>query len=142
MIFKSCFKFSSVRNPWARAVSLYYRSEGMQVKDKMSFEKFCMKHEYASDTCQNPTLHKNQSDWHEDENGKNLMDFVFKIEDLTNALNEIREISNGKVKLQAINRNKNPNSPSREYQEVYDSKTKNLIAKRFEKDIDLFKYTF
>jgi len=141
-IFEQCFKFSSVRNPWSRAVSLYFRSEGMQMKDKMTFEEFCKQHEYASDTCQNPTLHKNQADWHEDENGNNLMDYVFRIEDFTSEVNVIKEKSNGKVKLQAFSRNKNPNSLSRQYREIYNLNTKNLIAKRFEKDIDLFKYTF
>ena len=58
--FNKMFKFSLVRNPWARVVSLYFRREGLQLSEKMSFIEFCEKIKYASDTCKQPSLHKNQ----------------------------------------------------------------------------------
>lgn len=33
----------------ARAVSLYYINEGTQLKDKISFKKFCENHIYANE---------------------------------------------------------------------------------------------
>ncbi|MEL7401555.1 MAG: sulfotransferase family 2 domain-containing protein, partial [Pseudomonadota bacterium] len=54
-IFKRYFKFASVRNPWARVVSLYKRREGVKVSDRMDFEVFCEGFKYASDTCSHPT---------------------------------------------------------------------------------------
>jgi len=141
-IFNDCFKFSTVRNPWARAVSLYYRSEGMQLSNRMTFQEFCKQHSFASDTCQNPTLHRNQYDWHCDEKGNNLMDYVFKIEEFDQAISTLYERTNGKINLKPIQRNNNPKSPSKQYQAMYNEQTKKLIANRFEKDIDLFKYTF
>jgi len=141
-IFARFFKFSSVRNPWARAVSLYFRREGVKVKKDISFETFCEKHLYASDTCRNPTLHKNQLDWLVDENGTIIMDYVYKVEDFQEAIKEISERTNGRIQLKYKEANTNDRSKSRTYHDMYTDRTRQLIAKRFEKDIDFFKYTF
>jgi hypothetical protein len=141
-VFDNCFKFSAVRNPWARAVSLFYRREGVQLKDKISFEDFCEKHLYASDTCRYPSLHKNQLDWLCDEKGRCIMDYVYKIEDFETAIKEIEERTNGRLRLANSASNTNPNSLSRSHRELYSDRTRKIIAERFEKDIDFFKYTF
>jgi sulfotransferase famil protein len=141
-VFNNFFKFSSVRNPWARAVSLYSRREGIQSRDKLTFEEFCDKHHYASDTCGHPTLHKNQIDWLCDENGQCIMDYVYKLESFSEAIKEIEDRTDGRVKLENINANKNPNSPSHKYRDFHTDKTRRIIAERFQKDIDYFKYTF
>ncbi len=139
-IFESFFKFSAVRNPWSRAVSLYFRREGIQLRDKMTFEEFCENHLYASDTCRQPTLHRNQYDWISDQNGEILIDYVYKLEDIENAISDISNMTNGRLQLKNMNRNQNP--ISNDYKNLYNDKTRKLIEKRFEKDIDYFKYTF
>jgi hypothetical protein len=141
-VFDTFFKFSAVRNPWARALSLYSRLEGVRVKGKISFEDFCKNHLYASDTCKQPTLHQNQLDWLCDENGKCIMDYVYKLENFNQAIKEIAELTDGRLRLKKKDANRNPNSHSRSYREVYTEETRKLIARRFEKDIDYFKYTF
>jgi len=141
-VFDTFFKFSAVRNPWARAVSLYFRQEGVQVRDRISFEAFCDKHLYASDTCCQPTLHKNQIDWLCDENGRNIMDYVYKLEDFAMAVKEINERTGGRLQIAHKVENKNPVSLSHSYRELYSDKTKRIIGERFQKDIDCFKYTF
>ena len=141
-VFDSFFKFSAVRNPWARAVSLYSRREGVQTRDKISFEEFCKNHLHASDTCRHPTLHQNQLDWLCDENGQCIMNYVYRLEDFDEAIKKIAERTNGRVQLERKNANRNPNSKSRSYRDFYTEETRKLIAKRFEKDIDKFKYTF
>lgn len=141
-IFNSFFKFAAVRNPWARAVSLYHRREGISTKDKMSFDTFCESHLFASDTCSHPTLHRNQLDWLCDTDGTILMDYIYKVEEFEKAIVEIEKNTNGRLVLNNIQLNVNPSSKSKSYQSYYTSNTKELIANRFEKDIDYFKYTF
>ena len=141
-VFYAFFKFSAVRNPWARAVSLYSRREGVRTHGQISFEEFCEKHLYASDTCRHPTLHHNQLDWLCDENGQCIMDYIYKVEDFNNAISEIADRTDGRIKLANKSKNVNPTSLSKKYREIYTEKTKKIIASRFEKDIDYFKYTF
>ncbi|MEL6453213.1 MAG: sulfotransferase family 2 domain-containing protein [Cyanobacteria bacterium J06623_5] len=141
-IFNSFFKFSSVRNPWARAVSLYFRTQGVQVSQKISFDDFCEGHHHASDTCLHPTLHQNQLDWLVDESGQVVLDYIYKLEDFSEAINEISKRTDGRIQLQNKTSNKNPKSNSSSYRDIYSDYTRRLIAKRFEKDIDFFEYTF
>ena len=131
-----------MRNPCARAVSLYSRREGVRTHKQISFEEFCEKHFYASDTCRHPTLHHNQFDWLCDEHGQCIMDYIYKIEDFDNAISEIADRTNGRIKLANKTENVNPTSLSKKYRERYTEKTKKIIASRFEKDIDYFRYTF
>ena len=70
------------------------------------------------------------------------MDYIYRLEDFDQAINEIAERTNGRVHLERKNANRNPNSDSRSYRDLYTEETRKLIAKRFEKDIDRFKYTF
>ena len=141
-VFDTFFKFSAVRNPWARAVSLYSRREGVKMKDKISFEDFCKNHIYASDTCRQPTLHHNQLDWLCDENGQCIMDYVYKLENFNQAIKDIAELTNGRLQLASKYANRNPDSLSGSYRDIYTEEARKMIAKRFEKDIDYFKYTF
>jgi hypothetical protein len=141
-VFARLFKFSAVRNPWARAVSLYSRREGVQMRGKISFDEFCKNLIYASDTCRHPTLHQNQLDWLCDDNGQCIMDYVYRLEDFEQAIKEIAERTDGRVHLESKSANRNPNSDSRSYRDLHTEETRKLIAKRFEKDIEYFKYTF
>lgn len=141
-IFDSFFKFSSVRNPWDRAVSLFLRGEGVQMRNKLSFDNFCEHHWYASDTCLHPTLHENQLDWLCDETGDCIMDYVYKIEEFEIAISEIEERTNGRVRLKYRKLNTNSKSGSKNYREFYSDRTCNMIAEKFKKDINFFRYTF
>jgi len=141
-MFESFFKFSAVRNPWDRAVSLYRRREGVSVSAGASCEQFCQHHLYASDTCFYPTLHQNQLDWLCDEEGGCIMDYVYKLEDFNEAVKEIEARTEGRVRREAKRANVNRDGEKKSYREYYTDETRTLIAARFEKDIDYFKFTF
>ena len=139
-IFKRMFKFGSVRNPWARVYSLYTRKEAIQCKQKISFSLFLKNIRFANDTCLHPLRTKNQIDWFLDNKGINLANYIYKLEDLNKAINEIKDLTNGRIILK--NKNLNVNNKANDYRKYYDEEGKNIVAKLFEKDIDYFKYHF
>jgi hypothetical protein len=140
--FQSFFKFSLVRNPWARAVSLYFRREGEPSSRKMDFEQFCEQHCYASDTCVHPTRLRHQSDWLVDESDHCLMDYVGKLESMGDAVREIRERTDGRICLHLEHSNKNPQSKAESYRDLYTDRSRKMILEHFEQDIERFKYSF
>jgi hypothetical protein len=70
------------------------------------------------------------------------MDFVYKVEDFEEAVKSIASLTNGRIVLRHQTSNKNPESKADTYRQMYNSHTKRLIATRFEKDIDFFKYSY
>jgi len=141
-IFRSFFKFASVRNPWARTVSLYKRREGVKVAKDMDFDTFCKQLRYSSDTCRHPTRMPDQLDWMTDENGELLVDYVLKLEDQENAVREINELTGGRLGLESRRLNSNPNSESESYRDLYSREARDHVAKAFQRDIEYFGYTF
>lgn len=140
--FEKYFKFTCVRNPWARAVSVYFREQGVQVSDKIDFRAFCENYKFSSETSIWPTRFKNQLDWLTDESGNNRMDYCIKVEELETALSEIRDLTSGRINLENLLLNKSKKSEGIDYRDMYDSQTMGLIAREFEQDIETFKYTF
>ena len=144
--FEKMFKFGSVRNPWARTYSLYTRKESMRTihqrdeKEKISFSEFVERIKFASDTCIHPLKMESQLEWFTDHDGNVLADYIYKLEEFDNAIDIIREETNGLINLKSFTRNK-VNEPYK-YRDVYSDKDKKIIAKLFEKDIDFFKYSF
>jgi len=141
-IFRSFFKFASVRNPWARTVSLYKRREGVQSDAGMGFDTFCEQLKYSSDTCRFPTRLTNQLDWLVDENGELLVDYVLKLEDQENGVREINERTDGRLDLKSLRLNSNPESSADSYRDMYSSAARKQVAQTFRRDIEFFGYEF
>ena len=70
------------------------------------------------------------------------MDYVYKLENFDEAIKEIEERTDGRIKIESRDANKNPKSRSQNYRELYTDITKKVIADRFQRDIDYFEYTF
>jgi hypothetical protein len=139
-LFNDYFKFAFVCNPWDRTVSLYERREGQQMAQQMTFEEFVHWIEYSSDTCLQPTRHKNQLDWLTDSDGKVAMDFIGRFERLDEDWQGICDRLNiGNKPLPHVN--KNPGQ-QKHYSESYTDKTRKIIADKFKVDIEYFGYEF
>ncbi|HEY2891185.1 MAG TPA: sulfotransferase family 2 domain-containing protein [Dongiaceae bacterium] len=137
--FQSYFKFGFVRNPWDRAVSLYQRKEGLQLRDKMSFEAFIEWMRFASSTCIHPVPHRYQLDWFVSPHGDVLADFIGKFENLeSDWANIARRLG---ITTPLTRQRVNPDR-RRDYAAYYTEKTRRIVAERFAVDIEYFGYSF
>jgi hypothetical protein len=136
--FETYFKFGFVRNPWDRVVSLYERNEGLQLKDKMPFEQFVDWIEYSSSTCIHSSPHRYQLDWFVDPHGNLLADFIGRFERLEEDWTFVAQKLGITEKLP--HRRANPRS--RHYTEYYNARTREVIARKFNVDIQRFGYEF
>ncbi|HTL54674.1 MAG TPA: sulfotransferase family protein [Candidatus Limnocylindrales bacterium] len=138
-LFNRYLKFGFVRNPWDRAVSLYERREGQQVRDKMTFEQFVTGLKYSSSTCIHPMPHRNQLDWFVDPDGRVLVDFIGRFENIEEDWAFIaRKLG---VQTQVPHLNLNP-ARTKPYTAYYTPRTRQIIGERFKEDIDYFGYEF
>ena len=137
-LFNSYFKFGFVRNPWDRVVSLYERTEPLQMKDKMSFDQFVDWIQYSSSTCIHSSPHRYQLDWFVDASGNMLTDFIGKFERLETDWAFVAQ----KLGIAEPLPHKRANPRSRHYTEYYNNRRREIIAKKFKVDIDNFGYEF
>ena len=137
--FRSYFKFGFVRNPWDRVVSLYFRTDGLQMKDKMTFDEFVDWIKYSSSTCIHPVPHTNQLDWLVDPHGNVLVDFIGKFENIQKDWELIADKHGLPMKLPHKNKSLNERNF---YTEYYSKKTKEIVESKFRVDIEFFDYTF
>lgn len=136
--FDSYFKFGFVRNPWDRVVSLYERTEALQLRNEMSFEQFVDWIQYSSATCVHSSPHRYQLDWFVDPNGNVLADFIGKFE----RLHEDWAFVAQKLSLNEKLPHRRANPRERHYTEYYSPRTRAIIAEKFKLDIERFGYEF
>ena len=72
-----------------------------------------------------------------DEDGKCLVAFIGKIENIEKDFEKICERIKIKAEIPHVNKSEHKN-----YREYYNEETKNLIAKHFAEDIEMFDYSF
>ncbi len=165
MQFKSYFKFSFVRNPWARLVSEYvYRNHAW----KYPFKDYIFKH-FPDPTWSDEYCHViPQYYFLYDDKGNRLVDFVGKFENLQKDFNEVcrlldipaRHLSHSnpsksffKLRSDAgfcdrLKRLRGRLSWSQKqntfdhYSKYYDAETKEYVAELYKKDIEAFSYEF
>ena len=155
------FKFTCVRNPWELVVSRYFyrlklieNAKGnSRVKNPdATFDEFVKNEEVYMNSFKSWVSPKSEAfkmyeegksygsqyDLISDSDGKILMDKIIRYEDFQNEIVELL-LSMGIFNNFEFHLNKSEHDDYRNY---YTAETRNIIANRFIKDIDYFKYTF
>lgn len=134
------FKFSFVRNPWDRMLSMYkFRIENnFQIDSNISFKKWLL--EVCPKQRENksfPPLWGPQLEWLEDKEGNILVDYIGRYERIKSDWEKICKKINKKLILPHLNK-----SNHLPYYKYYDKETKSLVEEWHQKDIAKFGYEF
>jgi hypothetical protein len=141
---KNYMSFAIVRNPFDRAVSMFQFAKENKLGDlynysnDIAFEDFCeiMEENHANNTKDFLGTHQ-QIEWL---NGAFQPNFILRFENLKNDFKEMLDACEIKhITADIPHENSSKRSDHKDY---YNSKTKKIIEKVFEKDIDTFKYLY
>lgn len=136
--YKSYYSFSVVRNPWDWQVSLYrfaLQTPGHHQYELIhslgSFEKYI---EWRC--CRERKL---QSDFICDRSGSLLVDDIIYFESIDDGFSRICRTLGVNAMLPKLNVS---NREGKSYRDYYSAHSRKMVAKYFEKDIDMFGYSF
>jgi len=135
---KSCFKFTIIRNPWDRIFSQY---KGHVVKEipGVSFEEYLHKSFVEKVSHDDLRFIQPCMDWITDNNGDILVDYIGRFENLQEEFNIICKM----LKIPPSSLPHTNHSPTTEsYQNHYTPYLRELVAKTFKTDIKQFGYKF
>ena len=155
--YEAYYKAAFVRNPYDRMLSWYTMIDEMrkklsseqidQYKNKVqrevmlnadNFTEFIFNCEYVTSRSGWLPFHKNQIDYISNENGEVAIDFIGRFENLAEDMEKLGEkLGLSHVTLPHVNRSKH-----RAYQSYYTEETKQVITKRFKRDLEYFKYQY
>ncbi|MBE9139435.1 sulfotransferase family 2 domain-containing protein [Nodosilinea sp. LEGE 07088] len=130
------FKFAFVRNPWDMEVSLYsymlqnpkHRQHNL-IKSLNSFDDYIEWRVTQDLHCQYRYIL--------DDDGNQIVDYIGKFENLEDDFDNICQRISISAKLPHVNK-----SNRAKYTEFYTPRSKKIVEKSFEKDIEIFKYSF
>jgi hypothetical protein len=134
-VYNGLFKFAFARNPWDRVVSRYAHLLRSTDRHRHGFisklEKFedFLKWEIERGSAQYPYV--------TDAQGKLIVDFVGHYESLAEDFAKV--CARLKIKAELPHANV---SEHRDYRSYYTPETRDVVAKEFQKDIEMFGYTF
>tara|TARA_B100000945_G_C20384911_1_gene599188 strand:+ start:682 stop:1353 length:672 start_codon:yes stop_codon:yes gene_type:complete len=142
------FSFAFVRNPFDRLYSAYMflQKGGINHDDKLAFSSHMLKFQDFEDFVLNGLDEKliykvihliPQYDYLCDRKGNILVDFVGRFENLEYDIIMLSDRLNKKIELSHYNYNKKKN-----YVEVYTEPMIEKVYKIYQKDIDIFEYSF
>lgn len=130
-VWNSYFKFAFDRNPWDREVSYYYHQSG-QGLIKGSFSEHVER--FPQKTVGNYEIYSC--------NGKVAVDFLGRYENLETDLAKVMDILGIKGKLNLPRANSEFRDRSLPYREMYDDKSRDIVAKTYRREIELLNYSF
>ena len=134
--FSEYYKFTLVRNPWARAYSWYknvmrdpHHQEALHVPPNCTFKEFVTRHLTGH-------IMRTQTSWLKDSNGKLAMDFIGRFENLEHDFSEISQ----RLGFEDSDLPKVMMGDGSDYITQYDEQSAKIIAKRYAEEIALFDY--
>lgn len=135
-VYEKLFKFAFVRNPWERLVSLYHFIP-QRLEHRYSYPVAMMSFAEFADvwTRRRDIL---QKDWVCDSRGRLIVDFVGRMETLEEDFQHVQSRLGGEAKLTLLN----SSGTRRDFRELYDNTTRDLVAERLAADIEFFGYQF
>jgi hypothetical protein len=143
----SKFSFTFVRNPWDRLVSSYeyLKNGGNCPLDAEDYLNLFSKYENFKEMVLNweevffDQIHfKSQSDWICDNDGNIIVDFVGKFENLQQDFDIVCDrMQIPRKKLPHTNKTNH-----KHYTEYYDDEIREIVAKKYARDIEYFGYKF
>ena len=144
------FKFTIIRNPWDRVLSWYLFSKQLrnitnkeQRLYKVPFDEWVEAGIHTHWETSNVKFNGNHPlNLYEyiTQNDQIIVDFVGRYERLHKDFNKIcRRINAPQCNLPHVYKTRKASDSHRKY---YNDTTKKIVAKKFERDIELFKYTF
>jgi len=134
-VYNESFIFTTVRNPYSRAVSMYKHESWDSAR---TFSDFCNKlirDEYPSKFAK---WHSSTLTEHIVDKDILKVDFVVKLENFQQDFDTVCD-KIGIPRQQLPHENK---SKHKHYTEYYDEETKQIVAERYARDIELFGYEF
>ena len=134
-IYEKSYKFSTIRNPFSRAVSMFNHSSWESIEN---FKEFC----YAVKSDTYPTKF---AEWHSStltdhilSGDKLKVDQVIRLENFQEDFNVVCD----KIGIPRVKLPHKRNSKSKHYTEYYDDETREIVAEKYAKDIEYFAYKF
>jgi hypothetical protein len=137
--YNAYFKFAFVRNPWDRCLSAYRWLVRTERLANVTFGKF-MKN-YFNDVYPRPKYSQkmgSQSSWITDKNSNLIVDFVGKLENLQEDFNIVCD----KIGIPPQELPHRNSTKHKHYTEYYDDELREIVAKKYAKDIEYFGYKF
>lgn len=149
--FNSLYKFSVVRNPWDRALSAYnfVKNGGTRYVQPTpnsiysqpvfdSFSSFVENWLPYADLSKSDVVFEPQYKYICDKRDRIIIDFVGKIESIEADMAIIGKEIGKDINLKRLNATRSENT----YRDYYTEKTKVIINQIYEKDIEIFEYSF
>ena len=133
--FSNNFKFSSVRNPFSRAVSMWKHWSWSEAKTFNDFCRMIQKGDYPNRCAiwHSGTLYE-----HLVGNGNLLVDMVVRLENLQQDIDTVCD-KIGVLQHKLLHQNK---SRHKHYTEYYDDETRQIVTEKYRKDVEYFGYEF
>ena len=134
--FASAWKFTFVRNPWDKYVSAWrYLKSTMDLPFEVVVQNPPSKDDHKEDYNH---MTRSQLEVIQDDDGDLIVDDIFKVEDMPNALQVIANRTG--IPISTLPRLRT--TDHEQYRKYYTKETMEIIAQRYAKEIEMFEYQF